>query len=175
MGTDARDLFPADAQVPLEEVADQVRQGAPRIHLDAPFVRPDGEVRWASIDAFLVAEEEESGRITTVVQAVDITEVHETRELEAASERRFRKLLINSRDVVTLIDGEGELVYTTVQQTGALGYGQDYWNGVHPGDVVHPDDRTKAAEAWAAALRRGPVRRSRPRCACSTPRGPGST
>ena len=154
VGTDARDLFPVEVRVPLQEVADEVRRGAPRIHLEAPFVRPDGEVREVSIDAFVVAEEEETGRVTTVVQAVDVTDAHRARELEAASERRFRKLLINSRDVVTLIDAEGELVYTTVQQTGALGYGQDYWNVVHPGDVVHPDDRAKAADAWAAALAR---------------------
>ena len=89
--------------------AGRVRHGAARVHLDAPFVRPDGEVRHVSIDAFVVAEEEETGRITSVVQAVDVTDAHRTRELEAASERRFRKLLINSRDVVTLIDANGEL------------------------------------------------------------------
>jgi diguanylate cyclase (GGDEF)-like protein/PAS domain S-box-containing protein len=154
VGTDARDLFSAEARGPLRKVADEFRRGAPRIHLDAPFVRPGGEVRWASIDAFLVAEEEGSGRVTTVVQAVDITETRQAREQEAASERRFRKLLVNSRDVVSLIDANGELVYTTVQQTGALGYGREHWNRVHPGDVVHPDDRHKAAQAWAEALER---------------------
>ncbi|MBX3286349.1 MAG: EAL domain-containing protein [Actinobacteria bacterium] len=154
VGTDARELFAAGTDESIQQVAEQVRHGAARIHLDAPFVRPDGEVRHVSIDAFVVAEDEETGRITSVVQAVDVTDAHRIREQDAASERRFRKLLINSRDVVTLIDAQGELVYTTVHQTGALGYGQDYWNGVHPGDVVHPDDRETAANAWARALER---------------------
>lgn len=70
------------------------------------------------------------------------------------SERRTRKLLDSSRDIVSLTDAEGRLLFTTASRNGALGYPEGFWDGLHPLSLVHPDDLQRGVDAWAESLRR---------------------
>jgi diguanylate cyclase (GGDEF)-like protein/PAS domain S-box-containing protein len=70
------------------------------------------------------------------------------------SERRTRKLLDSSRDIVSLTDAEGRLLFTTASRNGALGYPEGFWDGLHPLSLVHPDDLHRGVEAWAESLQR---------------------
>ena len=71
----------------------------------------------------------------------------------AVSERRFLKLLTNARDIVALVSEEGEILFTTATQVGALGY-HDQWTNIRPFSIVHPDDQSRAHAAWAEAMER---------------------
>lgn len=71
----------------------------------------------------------------------------------AASERRFRKLLTNTRDIVSLVSEDGQMLFTTASQVGALGY-QDQWTNIQPFTIVHPDDQDRANAAWDEAMGR---------------------
>ncbi len=60
------------------------------------------------------------------------------------SELRWRALLRDVADVITVIDGDGTVKYTTGQTDNrVLGYSQDFW-ATSPGiEMIHPDDRQK--------------------------------
>ena len=152
IGADSRTFFPADMDEEVAVAAAKVANGETRVHLDGPFIRGDGETRWASIDAVLITSSE--GQVTTLVQAVDTTDLHRVRQDESASERRFRKLLSNTQDIVVLTNAEGEPVFSTVGRSSALGFGAGYWNDIPPRSLVHPDDIEKAGNAWREAIDR---------------------
>ncbi len=56
------------------------------------------------------------------------------------SERRFRALIENSADAVSLLDAEGRILYTTPSSARVLGFRPEELQGRSALDLVHPDD-----------------------------------
>ena len=56
------------------------------------------------------------------------------------SESRFRALIENSSDAITLLDAQGVAVYDSPSAPGLLGYGDQDWIGRNVFALVHPDD-----------------------------------
>jgi len=54
---------------------------------------------------------------------------------------RFRALIENTRDLVTIIDWSGYIVYSSPSTKNALGYTMDEIRGRSVFDYLHPDDR----------------------------------
>ena len=153
VGRDPRDFLGDAMLADLEVSLAAVGRGERRIHLEGALRRDDGRDRWASIDAVLV-EGADPGDGITLVKATDLTDLHEARTRLVASERRFRRLLGNISDTVSVTEADGSLVSTTGRQSRALGYPAAFWEDVHPLDLVHPDDRERARTGWADALER---------------------
>lgn len=68
------------------------------------------------------------------------------------SERRFRALIENSSDVVSVIDAGGIVRYTSPSATRILGYSIDEHVGRTAFELVHPDDLAEAAAAYHRLL-----------------------
>jgi diguanylate cyclase (GGDEF)-like protein/PAS domain S-box-containing protein len=66
-----------------------------------------------------------------------------------ASEGRFRSLVSNAADVITVVDVDGIILYESPPITSVLGYEPDERVGTRAADRVHPDDRRALAEAMA--------------------------
>jgi diguanylate cyclase (GGDEF)-like protein/PAS domain S-box-containing protein len=58
-----------------------------------------------------------------------------------ASEERFRSLVGNAADVITVVDDKGIITYESPPVTDILGYRPDERVGTYASDRVHPDDR----------------------------------
>ncbi|MGH2699465.1 MAG: putative bifunctional diguanylate cyclase/phosphodiesterase [Actinomycetota bacterium] len=72
-------------------------------------------------------------------------------ELKAACERaqseaRFRSLVQNSSDVITVIDGNTTIRYQSPSVERVLGYSPDQLVGTELGDLIHPDDATRVSD-----------------------------
>lgn len=67
-----------------------------------------------------------------------------------ASEERFRSLVRNATDVVTIVREDGVIVYESDPVTAVLGYEPAERIGTVAGDKLHPDDRHALAEAQAS-------------------------
>lgn len=91
-----------------------------------------------------------------VLNIRDITEERQYQARLQASERRFRALVANSWDIVSLHDRDGRYLYCSPAVTRQLGYRPDELLGRDLFGCLHPDD-TAAAEGFrtvAEGLRR---------------------
>ncbi|QXC59282.1 EAL domain-containing protein [Aquihabitans sp. G128] len=157
VGHDSRRFLGADILDGIAQAMVAAAEGARRLHLEGTVVTGDGTERWASIDAVIIfgtATDGDVDAVTAVVQATDLTDLHAARESVAASERRYRSLLANISDTVSLTDADGNLLFSTGRQNRALGYTAAHWEDLHPLSLIHPDDLERATAAWQAGLER---------------------
>jgi diguanylate cyclase (GGDEF)-like protein/PAS domain S-box-containing protein len=68
----------------------------------------------------------------------------EAREELATSERRFRALIENSTDVVTVVGPDGTIVYDSPSSERVLGYPTQERVGTNGLELVHPEDMERA-------------------------------
>lgn len=74
----------------------------------------------------------------------------------AASERRFRALIKNSWDCVIVLDARGEQLFVSEAVQHTLGYTPEEMTNIRVIDeMLHPDDRAGAREAFAGIIRDG--------------------
>ena len=86
-----------------------------------------------------------------VLNVRDVTEEFLFRQRLAASERKFRALVGNSWDIITVHDATGVYLYCNPAVTAQLGYAPEELIGADPTRVLHPDDSGTTASLWAAA------------------------
>ncbi|MHB8685083.1 MAG: sensor domain-containing phosphodiesterase, partial [Dehalococcoidia bacterium] len=75
-----------------------------------------------------------------------------SREELRQSEERFRSLVQNASDLITIIDADGTLRYASPAVERLMGYERDEWVGKHILDMLHPDDVERAADSLAAVI-----------------------
>ena len=83
-------------------------------------------------------------------------EDRERRQLEdalRASEARFRALVQNSSDFITVLGSDGLVEYVSPAMTRTMGYRQDELLGKAPAELIHPDDIDTLAGQFAEVLR----------------------
>ena len=82
------------------------------------------------------------------LQRISLTEhVHRT-----ASEQRFRSLVQNASDVISIIDIGGVIMYQTPSVLRVLGYEPDSLVGTELRELLHPDDRLRFAAVFQGAM-----------------------
>jgi PAS domain S-box-containing protein len=79
-------------------------------------------------------------RVGTVVTFLDISERRAALEALADSERRFRSLIENSRDIVAIIEPDGTVRYANPSVETALGYRPEDFIGKNAFRLVPPED-----------------------------------
>ncbi len=70
-----------------------------------------------------------------------------------AIDKRFRALIENSTDAITLLDAKGKAVYDSPAAPGMLGYGPEDWIGKDAFKLMHPDDLQKNQEMYQELLK----------------------
>jgi PAS domain S-box-containing protein len=68
------------------------------------------------------------------------------------SEARFRSLITNATDIITILDADGIILYESPPIERILGYDRDELVGSNAFDLVHPEDRATTWAAFAGAL-----------------------
>ncbi|MDP9437831.1 MAG: PAS domain S-box protein [Actinomycetota bacterium] len=118
------------------------------------LVRPDGEVRCVNEQAEVILDD--AGRSVRMLGTVhDVTERERAEEERRRSEERFRALVQNASDVITILEADGTIRYESPAIERVLGYRPDELVGENAFDYVHPDDRERAMDALAEAVKSG--------------------
>jgi diguanylate cyclase (GGDEF)-like protein/PAS domain S-box-containing protein len=110
--------------------------GSHRRVVDVGVPRYDAEGRFA-------------GHVGTVIDVTDRIEAEAARRL---SESRFRALVQNSHDLVSIYDDQGRFVFASPSHRRVLGYEPDELLGQPAIDLLHPAEREEVARAFAEQL-----------------------
>ena len=110
------------------------------------IIRPDGEIRWIRDRAFRVLNQESKVyRIAGIAR--DVTdakraelELENREEALRKSELRFRSLIENASELITIISKDGTVLYQSPALFRMLGYTPEERIGRSTWEVIHPDD-----------------------------------
>jgi diguanylate cyclase (GGDEF)-like protein/PAS domain S-box-containing protein len=119
----------------------------------------DGSYRWTEMTGRVI-QDPHSAAPYGVSTARDI-EAQVASELAlAASEARFRLLAEHASDMVYLVRADGIVEWMSTSVEPTLGWQPAEVVGTRPWDLVHPDDRERAAAAMASSLESADVPRA---------------
>jgi PAS domain S-box-containing protein len=140
------DLWPAARGSELEEALRRViRDRVPETLLHQQHGRSD---RWVQTRVF------PSGAGLALFYR-DVTERVRTESALTASERRFRAITEATPGIVFVCDADGRNIYVNPQFSELTGRSFSDLMGEGWLQVIHPDDRDRAAATWGGAVRTG--------------------
>jgi diguanylate cyclase (GGDEF)-like protein/PAS domain S-box-containing protein len=141
-------VHPLDRRL-IVDASREALKGEGRSSLDYRVVRPDGEVR--HVHAQYEVERDHSRWTTQLIGTLqDITELrHKEKELRQ-SEERFRSLVQNSLDVITVVDARGTIVYYSPSAERVMGYNPEEFIGKNALEEsqIHPDDLPRVRDIF---------------------------
>ncbi len=86
--------------------------------------------------------------ISTLLVGVARTERIRVGKALEGSEKRFRALIENNADAITLLDADGKTLYDSPAAPGMLGYAPDELIGSNAFDLIHKDDLHQTLELF---------------------------
>jgi PAS domain S-box-containing protein len=90
---------------------------------------------------------EEDGKITALTCFVnDVTERKKTEQALQQSELKFRSLIENSSDIITMANAEGNFFYGSPSAKKIMGYDEQDYMGRHVCSFIHPDSQAATVE-----------------------------
>ena len=107
--------------------------------------RKDGSEFWVEFSIVAVANKQ--GQYTHWISVQrDITERKRTEQALRQSDERFRRVVENALDIITIIDLEGYIYYASPSVETVIGYSPAKLIGENFFDYIHPDDLAKASQ-----------------------------
>jgi diguanylate cyclase (GGDEF)-like protein/PAS domain S-box-containing protein len=123
--------------------------------LDLPAVRKDGEeitIEIALSPISLSHNMENRGRLVLAIIR-DVTGRKEVEKVIKESEERFRSLVQNTSDIITLLEADGTIRYVSPAVERVTGYKPEEQLGTNAFRPVHPDDREQALSIFTEILK----------------------
>ncbi|MBI3160324.1 MAG: PAS domain S-box protein [Chloroflexi bacterium] len=114
-------------------------------------IGPDGQPRWRQTVKRPLRDRE--GNITQVLGVVnDITDIKRAQEGLRESEERYRVLIENSSDIITLLDAQGVMLSASPNLSQVLGFSEPELVGKTVWDLIHTDDRQAVIQTFQETL-----------------------
>jgi diguanylate cyclase (GGDEF)-like protein/PAS domain S-box-containing protein len=123
--------------------------------LELPAARKDGEEITIEIALSPISlshnMENRGGLVLAIIR--DVTERKGVEKAIKASEERFRSLVQNTSDIITILEADGTVRYISPAVERVTGYKPEGQIGTNALGSVHPDDRDRALGIYAAVLK----------------------
>lgn len=118
--------------------------------LEKRLIRKNGDVLWIKLSVSPLWQKGSPGT-THIAIIEDITERVLAQEELAKNEKRYRALVENGAEVVTIFSKEGKTLYASPSSEKLSGYSETEIKSLNLGSLVHPED-TKAfqEQIWTA-------------------------
>ena len=128
-----------------------IESGRAEVLIEEPQTTPDGKT--ITLLTSKVPLRGSEGEVYGVLGTyADITERKRTEEALRESEERFRSLIENASDGITILDRDGRNRYLSPAAQKLTGYSADEMAGRSAFDFVHPDDLARAEAMWDQVL-----------------------
>ncbi|HEY1008167.1 MAG TPA: PAS domain S-box protein, partial [Sphingobacteriaceae bacterium] len=158
-----RDLRTPDGLVDLERaLRTSIRE--PYFELIADHRKKNGEVIRVHVQNTAIVLDKKEVRLALIT---DITEkIRIERELEL-TQRRFRVLVQEGSDLISILDKDGNYTYVSPAYTAIFGYNTEDLNNCNAFELVHPEDRERIVKQFreVKTVRRVKTEPFRYRCA----------
>lgn len=158
VGKHVSSLLPPGHPDDTGEIMRRLRRGERLEHYETRRQAKDGRVLNVSLTISPIRNERGTVIGASAI-ARDITErKHSEEELRLSrqalqeSELRFRSLVQNSSDIITILEGDGTIRYESPSIERILGYKPEELVGKNAFDLAHPDDRPRIMEIFQANL-----------------------
>jgi diguanylate cyclase (GGDEF)-like protein/PAS domain S-box-containing protein len=143
-------LHPEDRDRAVAVTRAALEDGEP-FDIEFRVVRPDGQERVVYSRAELTYDDE--GRpIRLIGTNLDVTERRRAEEELRASEERFRSLVLNSSDIILVVDRDDAIRYASPSVERLLGYGPAEVEGAKGLDFAHPEDLPRLRSSFRETL-----------------------
>lgn len=111
----------------------------------------NGNIRW--LETKISPSLDSSGKVTRIDGfTYDITARKEAEEKAENTELKFKLLIENSEDIITLMNRDRQIVYGSPSISKRLGYTLDEYYSLNPFDLIHPEDIQECLEKFDFAL-----------------------
>lgn len=127
----------------------QILRKIPFSYLEFPVISKSGEQFWVGQNAQLLFSNNQYVGVQAVAR--DITAVKNAIDNLAKNEERFRNLIQNSMDVITVLDEYGRIKYDSFSRYTQFGYEKSL-NGTDVFSYFHPDDVERAKAEFKKGL-----------------------
>jgi two-component system cell cycle sensor histidine kinase/response regulator CckA len=144
LGVNAADLYCDPAQraaIIPRLLADRRLSG-----LELCLRRKDGTPAWV-LEDMIVLEEGAAGELVLEGNIMDVTGRRQAQEAVRHSAERFRALVQNSSDVISVLRADGNLTFVGPSVKAVLGYEPEELVGRNILEIVHPEDLPVVREA----------------------------
>ena len=120
------------------------------------FKNKDGSWQWVLGQGKIFERDEQGNPVRFIGMHTDITERKRAEEKLQASERRFKELIKNSSDSVTILNKDGEQTYVSDVVEKMLGYTPSKLINIPViNEMIHPDDQENVQAAFLTILNEG--------------------
>ncbi|HST57938.1 MAG TPA: PAS domain S-box protein, partial [Longimicrobium sp.] len=115
------------------------------------YLRRDGGTVWGMLSVALIRGTDGAPRFA-INMVENVTERREAEEALRMRDHEFRSLLEHGRDVISIVEPDGDLRFTSPAVERVLGYGRTELAGTFLGELVHPDDVPAMLELFERAI-----------------------
>ena len=121
-----------------------------RVNVDFRVRHRDGSWRWLELTVTNLLDDPDVEGF--VLNGRDVTERRRAEEALRVSEERWRALLLNSSDAITVLGADGAVLYASPSTERLLGHYPEAMLAMPVFDLVHPDDLERAVGILGALV-----------------------
>ncbi|HEX9979297.1 MAG TPA: PAS domain S-box protein [Flavobacterium sp.] len=145
------DIRPQEDYESLQNAIDEVRSNNAYKRGSFRHIKKNGEI----IDVEIESNETEfEGRLCRLVLSIDITDRLLSQKALMASEKRFKSLIQEGGDLITILSPEGIIKYASPNHEAVLGYRSADLSGANIIAYIHPEDYTRTTRLYKTLLTR---------------------
>ncbi|MDP2890024.1 MAG: PAS domain S-box protein [Bacteroidota bacterium] len=131
---------PDDIQESANVVKTLLDGKAERLRFEKRYLNKNGDVIWTDVSTTLHRDSNDNP-LYFITSINDITKRKEAEESLRKNEQKFRALIENSSDAISLVDASGLEFYHSSSCQQILGYSAEERNGKSMMELIHPDER----------------------------------
>lgn len=144
-------IHPEDYPRILDEIKEHKKKGNSTYQQVYRIIKANGEILWVE-DQTLTEVDAKGNDIFHQGIITDVTDKMNARLALEKSETRFRSLVQNSTDVITILNSEGGILYESPAFFRLFGYNESEIGGKTVFDYVHPEDIEIVKHAFKSIL-----------------------